>query len=82
MLPGVRSRRRLAADLETRADDLFAAILDQPGTRLPGERRLKARERIAEEGVAIAPALHQKLEDYARALSLCYCETIPSQDLP
>ena len=52
-------------DLETRADALFAAILDQPGTRLPGERRLKARERIAQEGVAIAPALHQKLEDYA-----------------
>jgi (2R)-3-sulfolactate dehydrogenase (NADP+) len=47
------------------AEDLFAAILDQPGTRLPGDRRLAARERTAAEGVTISSGLHEKLEGYA-----------------
>jgi (2R)-3-sulfolactate dehydrogenase (NADP+) len=47
------------------AQGLFDAILDQPGTRLPGDRRLAARERTADEGVSISQALHQKLQDYA-----------------
>ena len=47
------------------AEDLFAAILDQPGTRLPGDRRLAARERTAAQGVTISQVLHEKLEGYA-----------------
>lgn len=47
------------------AEDLFAAILDQPGTRLPGDRRLAARTRTSAEGVSISSVLHEKLEGYA-----------------
>ena len=50
-----------------RVEDLFAAILEQEGTRLPGEKRHAARERTASEGVTIAAALHDRLEDYAKA---------------
>ena len=52
-------------DIAPRAEALFETILDQPGTRLPGERRLKARDRTAHDGVMIAQALQRKLEDYA-----------------
>lgn len=48
-----------------RADGLFAAILEQEGTRLPGERRLAAREHAAAEGVTIPATLLAKLEGYA-----------------
>lgn len=40
---------------------LFRRILDQDGTRLPSERRYKARLRTAREGVPIAPALRETL---------------------
>jgi len=50
-----------------RAEGLFAAILEQEGTRLPGEKRLAARERTAREGVAIPVALHERLEGYTLA---------------
>lgn len=53
------------ADFAERAEALFDAILDQPGTRLPGERRLGARERIERDGVTFAETLHAKLEGYA-----------------
>ena len=52
-------------DFTDRADALFDAILDQPGTRLPGERRLSARQRIARDGVTFSGPLHDKLEAYA-----------------
>jgi len=50
-----------------RAEGLFAAILEQEGTRLPGEKRLAARERTARDGVTIPVALHERLEAYALA---------------
>ena len=50
---------------DERAEALFAAILEQEGTRLPGERRLAARARTSSQGVTIARTLHEKLEGYA-----------------
>ena len=47
------------------AGDMFEAILDQPGTRLPGDRRIASRDKTASDGVTIAQALHEKLEGYA-----------------
>ena len=52
-------------DFAGRAEALFAAILEQGGTRLPGERRLAARERAAADGVTISQALHDRLSGYA-----------------
>jgi len=53
------------SDFAERAGALFDAILEQPGTRLPGDRRLAARERIARDGVTFAKSLNDKLEAYA-----------------
>jgi len=46
-----------------RVDQLAAAILAQPGTRLPGDGRLEKRARAAREGVQIAEPL---LDDLRR----------------
>ena len=46
-----------------RIEDLLAAIADQPGTRLPGTRRLNLRAAAARDGVAIPAALHDELQD-------------------
>jgi len=47
---------------DQRMDDLIGAILDQPGTRLPGTRRLANREKAAANGVAVPDALFAELE--------------------
>lgn len=49
-----------------RLDRLFDAIVGQPGVRLPGQRRLAARKRTGADGIAISPALHEKIKGYAR----------------
>ena len=49
------------------AEELFANILAQDGTRLPGERRIKARERTAVDGIFIPSALHQQILDYSNS---------------
>jgi (2R)-3-sulfolactate dehydrogenase (NADP+) len=46
---------------QDRLEDLLLAILDQPGTRLPGERRFRLREAAAKDGVALPRALHDEL---------------------
>ncbi len=54
-------------NLESRqahAEQLFAAILEQPGTRLPGDRRRKARLSTRTEGITIPTALHTQLAGY------------------
>ena len=56
--PGPFSEDRFGARLE----DLLAAIEEQPGTRLPGQRRFALRERAEREGVAISHALYEELE--------------------
>ena len=47
--------------------ELFGAISDQEGVRLPGDRRLSARERMAREGVTFRKALHDELLGYCNA---------------
>jgi len=44
-----------------RVETLCAAILGEPGTRIPGERRLKLRAKAQEDGIAIPDALHAEL---------------------
>ena len=44
-----------------RVGDLVAAILAQPGARLPGDRRLAARAKAREQGIAIPDDLHADL---------------------
>lgn len=44
-----------------RLEDLLAAILEQPGTRLPGLRRREARDRARREGVQIPEGLYAEL---------------------
>lgn len=43
------------------SEQLFARILEQPGTRLPSDRRFAARERTPAEGVEIPRALHEEI---------------------
>ena len=40
-----------------RVEELIAAILEQPGTRLPGSRRLENRDKAHAEGVEIPDTL-------------------------
>lgn len=51
-----------------RVGELAKAILDQPGTRLPGERRLKLRARAEAEGIKVAPELLADLQRRAKAV--------------
>jgi (2R)-3-sulfolactate dehydrogenase (NADP+) len=44
-----------------RLEDLFAAILAQPGTRLPGERRYALRKEANRRGVALPRDLYDQL---------------------
>jgi (2R)-3-sulfolactate dehydrogenase (NADP+) len=44
-----------------RLEDLFTAILAQPGTRLPGERRYALRQEAAQKGVSLPQALYDQL---------------------
>jgi (2R)-3-sulfolactate dehydrogenase (NADP+) len=50
-----------------RVGELAKAILDQPGTRLPGERRLRLRAKAAVEGVRLPPDLLADLRRRAKA---------------
>ena len=55
--PGPFSESRFAARLE----DLLAAIEEQPGTRLPGQRRFALREKAERDGIVIPRALYEQL---------------------
>jgi (2R)-3-sulfolactate dehydrogenase (NADP+) len=50
-----------------RVGELGKAILDQPGTRLPGERRLKLRAKAEAEGITVPPELLADLQRRAKA---------------
>ena len=45
-----------------RAEELMAAILEQPGTRLPGNRRLENRDKAHAEGVEIPDTLLDEID--------------------
>jgi len=49
-------------DAPTRFGLLAQAIEAQPGARLPGMRRLKAREKAKAEGLTISDALMTEIE--------------------
>ena len=59
--PALFSRKTFADRLEI----LLQAILDQPGTRLPGLRRYELREAAARDGVALPQALYDELQGLA-----------------
>jgi len=44
------------------AESLFEEILEQEGTRLPSERRYRARQHTAEAGIEIVSSLHAELQ--------------------
>lgn len=44
-----------------RAETLFEAVLAQPGTRLPGDRRLEERKRAQKNGIALPVQLYEEL---------------------
>ena len=46
------------------AEKLFARILEQEGTRLPADRRYKARQITPKEGVTIPKSLHDTIQAY------------------
>ncbi|MEJ1159676.1 Ldh family oxidoreductase [Prosthecomicrobium sp. N25] len=46
---------------------LLGAIAEQPGARLPGDRRAAARLRTAAEGITVPAALLARIEGYAKA---------------
>jgi (2R)-3-sulfolactate dehydrogenase (NADP+) len=50
-----------------RIEALCLAIEADPGTRLPGARRFKIREKIAESGIAVPDSLYQELLNRANA---------------
>ncbi|MHB1950501.1 MAG: Ldh family oxidoreductase [Acidiferrobacteraceae bacterium] len=52
-----------------RVEELLSQILAQPGTRLPGERRLAARAQAEREGIEITDALHADLRQRAKPRS-------------
>ena len=57
LAPGPFSEGRFGSRLE----DLLAALEEQPGARLPGQRRYALRERAERDGVTIPGALHEQL---------------------
>ena len=48
------------------AETLFAAILEQDGTRLPSQRRFEARSQTASEGITIVQSLYDTLVNLQR----------------
>jgi (2R)-3-sulfolactate dehydrogenase (NADP+) len=60
--PEALAGRDMALD---RTEDLVAAMLADPGVRLPGDRRHRERERAAREGVAVPDDLVRQLEAIA-----------------
>ena len=53
-----------AGGFAERAGALAEALTAEAGTRLPGRRRMDARARIADSGVTIGRALHERLLGY------------------
>lgn len=48
-----------------RVEVLMSAILDQPGTRLPGQRRFSIRETSARDGIEVLDAMYADLQKRA-----------------
>ena len=50
-----------------RLEALLAAILEQEGTRLPGDRRLGLRQRAQQEGITLSEQQYQQLRRLCEA---------------
>jgi delta1-piperideine-2-carboxylate reductase len=50
---------------EDHAEAMFAELLQQPGTRLPADRRYRNRTRVAEEGFSIPQSLYDSILEKA-----------------
>jgi (2R)-3-sulfolactate dehydrogenase (NADP+) len=50
-----------------RLETLLSAITGQPGTRLPGDRRLALRAQTREQGISLPDSLFRELTDLAQA---------------
>ncbi len=61
--PGPFSGNRFRVNM----DAMLAAVTAEEGPRIPGRRRIEARERIRRDGITFAKALHEKLEGYTSA---------------
>ncbi len=48
---------------QLRAEQLFAKILEQDGTRLPSSRRYEARKRTAANGINLPVSIHEQIID-------------------
>ncbi|MEO1424592.1 MAG: Ldh family oxidoreductase [Pseudomonadota bacterium] len=57
----IRPETTAGAAFHDRIEALIAEILAQPGTRLPGQKRLTGRAAAAERGVTIPKALHDEI---------------------
>ena len=49
-----------------RMQGLVAAIEADPGVRIPGDRRLAARERARTQGISVSPELHAQIDTLAK----------------
>lgn len=55
-----------AAGFLAHGEKLFQAVLAQQGTRLPGERRYRAREETRQSGIAIPRSLYDEIRELMR----------------
>lgn len=53
-------------DLPARVTTMLSTMLRQEGVRLPGAKRLEARQKAEVEGVEVEESLCQTLEHYAK----------------
>ena len=51
----------VGAAFSERLETLFTALLNQPGTRLPGDKRNANRARTARDGISIKRALYDDI---------------------
>lgn len=58
--------RAFTSDAISRAEVLFAAMVGQAGVRLPGDRRLKLRQKATAEGVEVPDTLLAEIERRAQ----------------
>jgi len=58
---------RAAATIKARVETLVAAMIEQPGVRLPGQRRDALAAAAARDGLELAPTLHAQLTALADA---------------
>jgi (2R)-3-sulfolactate dehydrogenase (NADP+) len=59
---GIDPSAFLGAQFQPRLEQLLEAIEADPAVRLPGARRLEARERAATQGISAPRALYERIQ--------------------